>query len=110
MRENLPVTGTEYPLNEGEDLISSTDLKGRIRNANDAFVRVSGFDWEELHGSAHNIVRHPDMPEAAYADMWATLQSDRAWMGIVKNRRKNGDHYWVDAFVTPAYENGQKVG
>ncbi|WP_018870050.1 PAS domain-containing methyl-accepting chemotaxis protein [Thioalkalivibrio sp. ALgr3] len=110
MRENLPVTGTEYTLNEGEDLISSTDLKGRIRNANDAFVRVSGFDWEELHGSAHNIVRHPDMPEAAYADMWATLQSDRAWMGIVKNRRKNGDHYWVDAFVTPAYENGQKVG
>lgn len=110
MRENLPVTGTEYPLNEGEDLISSTDLKGRIRNANDAFVRVSGFDWDELRGSAHNIVRHPDMPEAAYADMWATLQSDRAWMGIVKNRRKNGDHYWVDAFVTPVYENGQKVG
>ena len=110
MRENLPVTGKEYPLNEGEDLISATDLKGRIRTANDAFVRVSGFDWEELEGSAHNIVRHPDMPEAAYADMWANLKADRAWMGIIKNRRKDGDHYWVDAFVSPAYEDGRKVG
>ena len=110
MRKNLPVTQTEYSIEQYGDLISTTDEKGRIRFANDDFVEVSGFDWLELDGSAHNIVRHPDMPEAAYANMWDTLKADGAWMGIVKNRRKNGDHYWVDAFVTPAYEDGRKAG
>ncbi|WP_019625428.1 PAS domain-containing methyl-accepting chemotaxis protein [Thioalkalivibrio sp. ALJT] len=110
MRKNLPVTQTEYPIDRFGDLISSTDQKGRIQHANADFVEVSGFDWSELEGSAHNIVRHPDMPEAAYANMWETLKSDQPWIGIVKNRRKDGDHYWVDAFVTPSYEDGRKVG
>ncbi|WP_018868003.1 MULTISPECIES: PAS domain-containing methyl-accepting chemotaxis protein [unclassified Thioalkalivibrio] len=110
MRQNLPVTQTEYPLDSHGDLISATDEKGRIRYANDDFVTVSGFDCEELEHAAHNIVRHPDMPEAAYANLWETLKADRPWMGIVKNRRKNGDHYWVDAFVTPSYEGGRKTG
>ena len=110
MRKNLPVTQTEYPLDQHGELISATDEKGRIRYANEAFVKVSGFDCDELEGTAHNIIRHPDMPEAAFANMWETLKADQSWMGIVKNRRKNGDHYWVNAFVTPAYENGRKVG
>ncbi|WP_018872078.1 PAS domain-containing methyl-accepting chemotaxis protein [Thioalkalivibrio sp. ALJ16] len=110
MRKNLPVTQTEYSIDRHGDLISSTDEKGRILHANADFVEVSGFDWGELKGSAHNIVRHPDMPAAAYANMWETLKADQPWMGIVKNRRKNGDHYWVDAFVTPAYDEGRKTG
>ncbi|WP_018174656.1 MULTISPECIES: PAS domain-containing methyl-accepting chemotaxis protein [unclassified Thioalkalivibrio] len=110
MRKNLPVTQTEYSLEAHGDLISATDEKGRIRYANDDFVTVSGFGCEELEHSPHNIVRHPDMPEAAYVNMWETLKADHPWMGIVKNRRKDGDHYWVDAFVTPAYEHGRKTG
>lgn len=110
MRKNLPITQQEYRIPEDRSLISSTDLKGRIQAANSAFVEVSGFDESELLGSAHNIVRHPDMPEAAFLDMWENLKNDRAWMGLVKNRRKNGDHYWVHAFVTPAFEKGEKVG
>ncbi|BCX81652.1 aerotaxis receptor [Methylomarinovum caldicuralii] len=109
MRVNLPVTGREVALPE-KDLVSATDLKGRITYANAAFVEVSGFEKEELLGKAHNIVRHPDMPPAAFKQMWDHLKAGRPWMGIVKNRCKNGDHYWVDAFVAPVVENGQLVG
>ncbi len=110
MKKNLPVTGKEITLPQGRTLISSTDLKGSITYANDTFVRVSGFSCEELLHKNHNVVRHPDMPPAAFEDLWKTVKSGKAWMGIVKNRAKNGDHYWVDAYVTPVYENGQIAG
>ncbi|MBB1268112.1 PAS domain-containing methyl-accepting chemotaxis protein [Shewanella sp. SR44-3] len=110
MRENLPVTAKEFFLTDDERLVSSTDEKGNIVYCNDAFSRVSGFSREELIGQAHNIVRHPDMPEAVFKKMWQTLQMGKVWMGLVKNRRKNGDFYWVSAFITPIYENNQLIG
>lgn len=110
MRANLPVTQRERSFNESERLISTTDLDSRITYANDAFVAVSGFSREELIGQPHNIVRHPDMPSAVYEHMWDTIKRGKPWMGIVKNRCQNGDHYWVSAYVTPIYEHGRVVG
>ena len=110
MRKNLPVTQQEYVLPEGTSLVSKTDLKGRITYCNPAFIETSGFDRHELMGAPHNLVRHPDMPEAAFADLWATIKEGLPWSGVVKNRRKNGDHYWVCANVTPVKEAGQVVG
>ena len=106
MRKNMPVTGTEQPMTEGSVLISKTDAKGIIRYANDDFVAISGFTRDELLGQPHNIVRHPDMPAAAFEDLWQTLNSGKAWTGLVKNRSKNGDHYWVEATVRPNLEGG----
>ncbi len=108
MRNNGPVTGREFDYDAGLMVVSMTDLKGRITYANDAFVAVSGFTREELLGKAHNVVRHPDMPPAAFEDLWATLQSGRPWTALVKNRRKDGDHYWVRANVTPV-RDGERV-
>jgi aerotaxis receptor len=110
VRTNLPVTGIEYPLRDGQSIVSKTDTKGRITYVNPAFIEVSGFTEAELTGKAHNIVRHPDMPPAAFADMWQTLQAGEPWTGLVKNRRKNGDFYWVTANVVPIKENGTTVG
>ncbi|WP_371766408.1 methyl-accepting chemotaxis protein [Massilia sp.] len=110
MRTNLPVTGIEYPLQDGQSIVSKTDTKGRITYVNPAFIEVSGFTEEELIGKAHNIVRHPDMPPAAFADLWQTLQAGEPWTGLVKNRRKNGDYYWVVANVVPIKEEGTTVG
>ncbi len=110
MRNNQPVTQREYELTEEHFLISRTDLKGRIVYANPSFIEVSGFSWEELHGANHNLVRHPDMPPVAFANLWETVQQGHAWNGLVMNRRKNGDHYWVRANVTPTVEEGRVVG
>ena len=110
MRTNLPVTGIEYPLQDGQSIVSKTDTKGRIIYVNPTFVEVSGFAEEELIGKAHNIVRHPDMPPEAFADLWQTLQAGEPWTGLVKNRRKNGDFYWVVANVVPIKEAGATVG
>ncbi|HET8849495.1 MAG TPA: PAS domain-containing methyl-accepting chemotaxis protein [Marinobacter sp.] len=110
MRKNLPVTDREKTYPSHQKLISSTDLKGKIRHCNQAFVDVSGFSREELIGQPHNIVRHPDMPPEAYANMWSYLKAGKPWMGMIKNRCKNGDYYWVSAYVTPVTENGQVVG
>jgi len=110
MRVNLPITDKEYPLPVDAALVSRTDLKGRITYVNPAFVEASGFEREELMGKAHNIVRHPDMPEQAFADMWQTLGQGLPWTGVVKNRRKNGDFYWVLANVTPIRRGGASVG
>ena len=110
MRRNLPVSQVEYPLPEGASLVSKTDLKGRITYANPAFIETSGFDLPELIGAPHNLVRHPDMPEAAFADMWKTLKRGEPWTAPVKNRRKNGDHYWVVANATPVSEHGRVIG
>jgi aerotaxis receptor len=110
MRKNLPVSQNEYPLREGMTIVSRTDLKGRITYINTDFLEASGFEEDELIGQPHNLVRHPDMPEEAFADMWVTLKAGRPWTGLVKNRRKNGDHYWVVANATPLLENGSVIG
>ncbi|PRB81294.1 chemotaxis protein [Pseudomonas sp. MYb185] len=110
MRKNLPVTQRERTFNANQRLISTTNLKGVVTYCNDAFVEVSGFDREELIGQAHNIVRHPDVPQAVYAHLWNDLKQGRSWMGVVKNRCKNGDHYWVNAFITPIREDDEVVG
>jgi len=110
MRTNLPVTQREYMLPDGVTLMSTTDLESRLTYANAAFIEVSGFEPEELIGAFHNVVRHPDMPPEAFADMWATLKDGLSWSGLVKNRRKNGDHYWVRANATPVREGGTVVG
>lgn len=106
----MPVTGIERVMPDGEQIISTTDLKGRITYVNQVFCEVAGYSEAELLGKAHNIVRHPDVPEAAFENLWQSMKADKPWRGIVKNRCKNGDHYWVDAYVTPLYENGHKVG
>jgi aerotaxis receptor len=110
MRKNLPVTDKERTFPKEQQLISSTDIKGTILHCNDAFVSISGFSKEELVGKPHSIVRHPDMPEAAFKTMWGYLQQGKPWMGLVKNRCRNGDYYWVNAYVTPVTEHGRVVG
>jgi len=110
MRNNQPVTQREYKFPNHYRLISSTDVRGIITHCNNAFVEVSGYAKDELINKNHNMIRHPDMPEGVFKEMWDTLQSGKIWMGLVKNRRKNGDHYWVSAFVTPVFENGKIVG
>ena len=110
MRKNLPVTNVETILPDNQFIYSRTDLKGVITEANEAFCNVSGYSREEMVGQPHNMVRHPDMPEAAFKDMWQDLKVGRPWRGIVKNRRKDGGFYWVVANVSPVRENGQVVG
>ncbi|WP_199540665.1 methyl-accepting chemotaxis protein [Paraburkholderia kururiensis] len=110
MRNNQPITQQEYDYSASQMLVSATDLKGRIQYCNPAFIAVSGYTKEELIGKPHNLIRHPDMPAEAFADLWTTIQAGRPWTALVKNRRKNGDHYWVAANVTPVTERGQVVG
>jgi aerotaxis receptor len=110
MRNNQPVTQNSLKVQPDQTLVSVTDLKGRITYANKAFVSLSGYTNEELQGQPHNIVRHPDMPEEAYRDMWATLEAGLPWTGVVKNRRKNGDFYWVRANVTPMRDGDRITG
>lgn len=110
MRVNLPVTGREFPFPSGQTLVSTTDTKGRILYCNQAFIEVSGFEKQELLGQPHNLIRHPDMPSEAFRDMWTTISSGRPWSAPVKNRRKDGDHYWVMANATPLLEDGRVVG
>ncbi|WP_317205878.1 methyl-accepting chemotaxis protein, partial [Janthinobacterium sp.] len=110
MRINTPVTQNEYVLNEGMTIVSTTDLQGNINYANQYFVEVSGYAEQELLGAPQNILRHPDMPAEAFADLWATIKLGMPWTGMVKNRCKNGDFYWVLANITPVIENGKPVG
>ncbi|MBL8331142.1 MAG: PAS domain-containing protein [Rubrivivax sp.] len=110
MRNNQPVTEREFAFPDNTTLLSVTDTDSRIRYANEAFVATSGFTREELIGQPHNLVRHPDMPTEAFADMWATLKAGEAWSALVKNRRKDGDHYWVRANATPVRRHGRLVG
>ena len=104
MRDNGPVTGREVAFPDGVVLVSRTDESGRIIFANQAFIDISGYSREELTGAPHSLVRHPDMPPAAFADLWKTVKDGNPWQGVVKNRCKNGDHYWVFANVTPEYD------
>ena len=110
MKKNLPVTATETDVPENRFIYSRTDKKGVITEVNDLFVELSGFSREELIGSAHNIVRHPDMPQVAFQDLWDTIHTGASWNGYVKNRRKDGGFYWVHAFNTPIRENGEVLG
>jgi len=110
MKINHPITNIEKTFGEDVELVSTTNLKGAITYANKEFIDVCGFSNEELLKKSHNIVRHPDVPPAAFADLWNALKAGKPWMGIVKNRCKNGDHYWVDAYVSPIIEDGSTLG
>ena len=110
MKKNLPVNAKEYTFQNETPLISTTDLKGQITFVNDAFVEISGFSRDELIGSPHNMVRHPDVPPVVFADMWSKLKANKPWIGVVKNRCKDGGYYWVNAYVTPIVEHGQTLG
>ena len=110
MRVNKPVFDVEYEVDDHQTIVSTTDLGGRITYANPYFVEASGYSEDELIGAPHNILRHPDMPPAAFADLWTTMQANLPWRGMVKNRRKNGEYYWVIAHVTPVVEDGRPVG
>ncbi|MFN5047745.1 methyl-accepting chemotaxis protein [Roseateles sp.] len=104
------VTQREYPLPDNCTLMSTTDTRSHVSYANDAFVAASGFSREELRGQPHNLVRHPDMPAEAFADMWATIKGGEPWTALVKNRRKDGDHYWVRANAVPVVREGRHTG
>ncbi|ONZ79393.1 methyl-accepting chemotaxis protein, partial [Burkholderia cenocepacia] len=110
MRNNQPVTQQEFDFPDDVTLMSTTDADSIITYANTTFAQVSGFSNEELVGQPHNVVRHPDMPKEAFADMWATLRRGEPWTALVKNRRKNGDHYWVRANAIPVMRNGAPQG
>jgi aerotaxis receptor len=110
MKINLPVTNKRKRFAQNERIISLTDKKGAITYANDAFTNISGFDISECLHKNHNLVRHPDMPPAAFQNLWDYLKAGKPWMGLVKNRCKNGDYYWVNAYVAPVFENGTVTG
>ncbi|MDP1534680.1 MAG: PAS domain-containing protein, partial [Rubrivivax sp.] len=110
MRANLPITQREYKVPDGVTLMSTTDTHSHTRYANGAFIQVSGFERDELMGQPHNLVRHPDMPAQAFADMWRTLKTGQSWTALVKNRRKDGDHYWVRANATPIQRGSRVTG
>lgn len=110
MRKNLPVTNKNIPVEDRHEIVSVTTEKGVITDVNEDFIELAGFSKDELLGQAHNLVRHPDVPQAVFADLWQHLKAGKSWMGIVKNRAKSGDHYWVDAYVSPIKEKGQITG
>jgi aerotaxis receptor len=110
MRNNQPVTQREFVVPDDATLMSTTDIHSHITYANAAFAQVSGFSQDELQGQPHNLVRHPDMPVEAFADMWTTIKSGEPWTALVKNRRKDGDHYWVRANAMPVVRDGRQVG
>ncbi|WP_370681423.1 methyl-accepting chemotaxis protein [Comamonas sp. GB3 AK4-5] len=110
MRRNLPVTTTELQLQDDATLLSATDLKGKIIYANDAFLKICGYDYEELHLQPHNIIRHPETPAVLFEDMWNTLKQGASWTAVVKNRCKNGDFYWVRANASPIQAGGKTIG
>jgi len=109
-RRNQTTINKEVTFSESAELVSTTDKRGVITYANDEFCQISGYSRHELVGKNHNLVRHPDMPKAAFKDLWKHLEQGQAWRGAVKNRCKDGRYYWVDAFVTPIYEHGQLIG
>lgn len=103
-------SGSERTFSDTQQLISSTDIDSIIRECNDNFVNISGFNRNELIGQPHNLVRHSDMPAEAFKGLWDFIRKGKPWMGIVKNRCKNGDYYWVDAYITPIFSNGKITG
>lgn len=110
MKINLPVTQHERLIRADQTLVSKTDTQGFITFANQDFIEVCGYSESELIGANHNLIRHPDMPAKAFEIMWKTLQQGLSWQGLVKNRCKNGDYYWVDAKMVPIKKMGQIIG
>lgn len=110
MRNNQPISQREHTYPAEQPLVSVTGLKGRITYCNPAFIDASGFTAEDFLGQPHNIVRHPDMPEEAFRDMWHTIRAGVPWCGLAKNRRQHGDHYWVQANATPMMEGDTVTG
>jgi len=110
MKKNMPITDNELLFDEKQQIVSKTDMEGRITYINQDFIDISGFSESELIGIDHNIVRHPEMPTAAFEDLWDSIKHEQPWVGMVKNRCKNGDYYWVEAHVTPVRENGNITG
>lgn len=110
MRNNGPVTGHEIDVALEQAIVSKTDLNGTITYVNPYFVAISGYSSDELIGAPQNILCHPEMPSEAFADLWASLKAGLPWTGLVKNRCKNGDHYWVRANITPVSEAGRTTG
>ncbi len=101
MRINMPVSDHCIEVPKDSNILSTTNKKGQITHVNDELIKISGFSRDELIGNPHNIMRHPDMPRAAYEQMWQRLLQGKSWLGAVKNRCKNGDYYWVKAYVIP---------
>ena len=110
MRNNALTTSREVVIESGEELVSATDSSSYVTFCNDTFCRVSGFSREEMISQPHNIIRHPDMPKAVFAELWNSLKQGQPWMGIVKNRTKSGGFYWVDAYITPLRHKGKVTG
>src|SRR5574343_1364184 len=110
MHDSRLLTGKEVELRDAQFIVSRTDLSGRITSVNQDFVDISGYSEAELLGQPHNIIRHPDMPAVVFADLWADLKAGRPWVGVIKNRCKNGDAYWVEAHVSPLKDGDQLVG
>lgn len=106
MRKNLPITNKELEIPITAVLISRTDTKGRISYVSQDFAEISGFSEKEMLGEPHNLIRHPDVPSEVYREMWETIENGNPWSGVVKNRAKSGDHYWVDATITPVMNEG----
>ncbi len=109
-KENGYINEKEVPISEMDFLISRTDLQGNITYVSDDFSKVCGYSKDELIGSPHNIVRHPDMPKSAFEEMWSTIKKGKKWSGIVKNRAKSGGYYWVSAEVSPFVKNNKVIG
>ena len=110
MRNNGPVTGREVFVSATDEIVSSSDIHGNIQFCNETFQRIAGYSHDELINQPHNILRHPPMPREAFGMLWTALKAGKPWMGIIINRCKNGDHYWVDAYVTPLRDRGQIQG
>lgn len=104
------IVDREVPYPDGKLIVSRTDTQGFITHANQAFIDMSGYSEQELIGTNHNVLRHPDMPAVAFAGLWETLAAGVKWHGYVKNLRKDGAYYWVKATVIPNIREGQLVG
>lgn len=110
LERTVRVRDEEHPYPDGKLIVSRTDPAGVITHANAAFIEMSGYTEAELIGQPHHILRHPDMPAAAFADLWQTVARGEKWHGYVKNLRKDGSYYWVYATVIPNVRGGQVVG
>ena len=109
MSKGTTLTGTERFFDESELIVSKTDLKGRVTYCNHQFVKICGYSEKEMLGQPHNIIRHPDMPRCVFELMWDTIQNDQEIFAYVVNRCKNGDHYWVNAHITPSHDETGKI-
>ena len=105
----MAVKDHEYKLDRETIIVSETDSKGKIIYANEDFCKISKYSKEELIGHPHSMVRHPDMPKAAFEELWNTVKNGQVWNGIVKNRTKDGGYYWVHATIYPSQTAEGKI-